>query len=121
MWAAAEAAIPDAVSITSFNEFGEGTQIEPVKPFTSKSNGEKSSDYGSRGPYLYMNITGAAARSFKQLSADLPGLRQHQEQQQQQQQLNRRMGGDGGEGYRQEEPEDRAEREMAEQETDAEL
>jgi hypothetical protein len=32
LWAAALAAIPDIVTITSFNEWGEGTEIEPAVP-----------------------------------------------------------------------------------------
>jgi Glycosyl hydrolase family 99 len=32
LWAAAIRARPDAVTITSFNEWGEGTQIEPARP-----------------------------------------------------------------------------------------
>jgi hypothetical protein len=32
MWSAALRAAPDAVTITSFNEWGEGTQIEPAQP-----------------------------------------------------------------------------------------
>jgi glycoprotein endo-alpha-1,2-mannosidase len=32
MWSAALAAAPDAVTITSYNEWGEGTQIEPARP-----------------------------------------------------------------------------------------
>jgi glycoprotein endo-alpha-1,2-mannosidase len=32
LWAAALAAAPDIVTITSFNEWGEGTQIEPAAP-----------------------------------------------------------------------------------------
>ncbi len=31
LWSAALAASPDIVSITSFNEWGEGTQIEPAQ------------------------------------------------------------------------------------------
>jgi glycoprotein endo-alpha-1,2-mannosidase len=32
LWSAALAAAPDVVTITSFNEWGEGTQIEPAEP-----------------------------------------------------------------------------------------
>jgi hypothetical protein len=32
MWTAALASSPDAVTITSYNEWGEGTQIEPARP-----------------------------------------------------------------------------------------
>lgn len=40
MWAAALAATPDLVTITSFNEWGEGTQIEPARD----ANGYRSYD-----------------------------------------------------------------------------
>jgi hypothetical protein len=50
LWAAALAADPDLVTVTSFNEWGEGTQIEPAEPH--------------RGYVSYNNawgLTGAAA------------------------------------------------------------
>jgi hypothetical protein len=37
MWTAALAASPDLVTITSFNEWGEGSQIEPAQPHTGYS------------------------------------------------------------------------------------
>jgi hypothetical protein len=52
LWAAALAARPDIVSITSFNEWGEGTQIEPAAAHA----GYRSYD-GAWG------LTGAAART----------------------------------------------------------
>jgi hypothetical protein len=50
LWAAALAAHPDVVSITSFNEWGEGTQIEPA-----------AARRGYRGYEGSWGLTGAAA------------------------------------------------------------
>jgi glycoprotein endo-alpha-1,2-mannosidase len=47
---------PHIVAITSYNEWGEGTQIEPVVPYTSPA-GRAYENYGTGGPHLYMNIT----------------------------------------------------------------
>jgi hypothetical protein len=52
MWNAAFAATPDVITITSFNEWGEGTQIEPARPQT----GYRSYD----GAY---GLTGRAAET----------------------------------------------------------
>jgi len=52
LWAAALAASPDIVSITSFNEWGEGTQIEPAQ-----AHG------GSRGYDGAWGLTGSVAQS----------------------------------------------------------
>jgi hypothetical protein len=54
------------VSITSWNEFGEGTQIEPVQPWTDPDTGQAYQDYGEGGPLLYLNITQQVASSFIQ-------------------------------------------------------
>lgn len=56
MWEAALGATPHAVSITSFNEWGEGTQIEGARPHTSTS-GVRSEDYAPEGPDFYMRRT----------------------------------------------------------------
>ncbi|KAA0165904.1 hypothetical protein FNF28_03286 [Cafeteria roenbergensis] len=60
------------VTVTSWNEFGEGTQIEPCVPHTVKDGegipnsmrdalGEpgkrKSEDYGEAGPFHYLAVT----------------------------------------------------------------
>lgn len=49
------AARPTAVSVTSYNEWGEGTQIEPAVARTDARG--PYLDYGQGGPYLYINKT----------------------------------------------------------------
>lgn len=65
-WEAAAASGAHAVSITSWNEFGEGTQIEPVQPWTDPDTGRAYTDYGEGGPLLYLNITQQVASNFIQ-------------------------------------------------------
>ncbi|PRW33846.1 glyco endo-alpha-1,2-mannosidase [Chlorella sorokiniana] len=86
-WEAALAVRPAAVSITSYNEWGEGTQIEPAKVFptssSSSSGGDGSVDSGGDGSsnepryqsygeqsgrdeWLYLNITAEYARQLQQ-------------------------------------------------------
>ena len=48
-------------SITSFNEWGEGTQIEPAMKFSTESR--KYEDYGDN-PYHYLNITKEWTEAF---------------------------------------------------------
>ena len=55
------------VSITSLNEWGEGTQIEAAKAFTTEK-GEKLEEY-TDGPEMYMQLTSKFAAVFKQLPA----------------------------------------------------
>jgi hypothetical protein len=54
------------VSITSWNEWGEGTQVEPSQPWTDRDTGAAYKDYGEAGPWLYLNITQQQASSFIQ-------------------------------------------------------
>jgi glycoprotein endo-alpha-1,2-mannosidase len=58
LWTAALAAHPDIVSVTSFNEWGEGTQIEPAQPKT----GYRSYDgawgmFGDSAQFAYLTRT----------------------------------------------------------------
>jgi hypothetical protein len=48
LWSAALAAHPDVVSVTSFNEWGEGTQIEPAQP--KAGYGSYAGAWGISGP-----------------------------------------------------------------------
>ena len=76
MWAAALAAKPTAVGVTSWNEWGEGTQIEPAEPravdvaalapagraldaHTRAVIGAKDvyEDYAPGGPHFYLELT----------------------------------------------------------------
>jgi hypothetical protein len=53
------------VSITSFNEWGEGTQIEPAKKVSEEEFKEKKYlNYGNKGPYLYLNLTAEFSHEF---------------------------------------------------------
>lgn len=48
---------PKYVSITSFNEWHEGTQIEPA--VSKKIKSRRYEDYGSKGPNFYLDLTKA--------------------------------------------------------------
>lgn len=73
-WAAAVHAGADFVSITSYNEWGEGTQIEPA---VAKHG---YSDYGSgeSGPMAYMEATARWSSEFCAQASAREGIR-HQE------------------------------------------
>ena len=60
MWRAALAASPHAVSITSYNEWGEGTQIEEARPHEGRR------DYGAVGEGYYMRRTAHWANVSRQ-------------------------------------------------------
>lgn len=65
-WEAAAASGAHAISITSWNEWGEGTQIEPCQNWTDPDTGKAYKDYGAAGPWLYLNITQQEASGFIQ-------------------------------------------------------
>ena len=65
-WKAASTSGAHAVSITSWNEWGEGTQIEACQPWTDPDTGKPYQDYGTGGPWLYTNITQQQASGFIQ-------------------------------------------------------
>ena len=69
---AARAARPAAVSVASFNEWGEGTQIEAAVPWVDALTGEPGLDYGgAAAATLYLDITAAhAAKLEAQLRAE---------------------------------------------------
>ena len=48
---------PQMVVITTFNEWHEGTQIEPAQPSALTSEGEAYLDYGDLGPEGYLKLT----------------------------------------------------------------
>ena len=62
MWERAIADGADMVSITSYNEWGEGTQIEPA---VARGESGLYNDYESEGgPNAYMDMTRAHAKTF---------------------------------------------------------
>lgn len=66
MWKRAIADGADMVSITSYNEWGEGTQIEPAVARREDSF-PKYEDYENEGgPDAYMEMTRAHAREFRE-------------------------------------------------------
>ena len=66
-WEEALVAGPSFVSITSYNEWGEGTQIEPAREVLKSEGYEKAySNYGKGGPHLYINITEKYATTFRE-------------------------------------------------------
>ena len=73
MFAAALEARPTSVSITSYNEWGEGTQIEPAVPYTHAATGREYVDYGEGGPNLYLNRTKLWLSRFADLTAPVTG------------------------------------------------
>lgn len=64
MWKKAVELQPHAVSITSYNEWGEGTQIEPAVPYTSR-RGRRYQDYAPDPPDFYLTKTASWAEAFR--------------------------------------------------------
>lgn len=54
-WRAALASQPNFISITSFNEWHEGTQIEPAEP--KRTENFHYLDYEPEEPYFYLDLT----------------------------------------------------------------
>ncbi|CAJ1359318.1 unnamed protein product, partial [Effrenium voratum] len=65
MWGAAIESRPYAVSVTSYNEWGEGTQIEPAKPYKSWG-GEKYMGYDPKLSDYYLKETKRWSDRFKE-------------------------------------------------------
>lgn len=73
MWNAAIEAQPDVISITSFNEWGEGTQIEPTREYDISSTLEERNNtntsiylkYGGENPYKYLQLSAAMGDKFR--------------------------------------------------------
>ena len=64
MWNRATVDGADVVSITSYNEWGEGTQIEPAIP---RGNGDMYSNYETEGgPNAYLEKTRLHAKLFRE-------------------------------------------------------
>lgn len=65
-WETAVEVKPVIVSITSFNEWGEGTQIEPAVPKSTRSTTNKMSyfDYAPHSPNFYLNATTDLVKKF---------------------------------------------------------
>jgi glycoprotein endo-alpha-1,2-mannosidase len=79
MWKKALLAQPSHVSITSFNEWGEGTQIEPAREVTNAEGIEDRGylHYGARGPYYYLHRTLQHSYQLHKLPAyDYSGVKQ---------------------------------------------
>jgi hypothetical protein len=79
MWAGAIAAAPEIVTIATYNEWHEGTQIEPAKPFCNPSTGQcyldYTNDFGLADPQAqqgYLNRTALWSTAYR--STRTPGL-----------------------------------------------
>lgn len=63
-------------SITTFNEWGEGTQIEPAKSYVTTVRSylsyKTSTDPNRVNDYLYLNMTLSYSQQFKQTAEQPP-------------------------------------------------
>lgn len=62
-WAAAVETDPYGVTVSTWNEWGEGTQIEAAVPY--EFNGTRWSDYGAGGPDMYADATARWAAELR--------------------------------------------------------
>jgi len=69
MWAGALQSRPHAISVTSYNEWGESTQIEAAVPYTSPS-GLASNDYSPETPDFYLRRTKHWVDKYRESSCD---------------------------------------------------
>ena len=79
LWNGAISAAPEIVTITSYNEWHEGTQIEPAQPFCNQNTGQcyenYIGDYGLVEPQAetgYLQRTGFWTAQYR--STRTPGL-----------------------------------------------
>jgi glycoprotein endo-alpha-1,2-mannosidase len=63
MFKAAIAVKPEIITITSYNEWHEGTQIEPAAP--KMIEGFTYLDYSPLSPTAYLDMTAELVRSFE--------------------------------------------------------
>ncbi len=56
------------VSLTSYNEWGEGTQLEPAQPWTDPETQQRFEEYEG-GPHHFMQLTKKLATMFKEALA----------------------------------------------------
>ncbi len=61
---------PAMVSITSFNEWHEGTQIEPAATGVARASGAVYDDYGELGPEGYLELTAGLVKDFLEIDWD---------------------------------------------------
>ncbi|HEY2667689.1 MAG TPA: hypothetical protein VGK51_12700 [Actinomycetota bacterium] len=79
MWAGAIAAAPEIITVTSYNEWHEGTQIEPAKPFCIPNQGscylDYTGDFGLADPQAQQGyLMRTAVWSAAMRSTRTPGL-----------------------------------------------
>jgi hypothetical protein len=69
---------PQMVTVTSFNEWHEGTQIEPARYGMESGRGYTYDDYGPLGEQGYLTLTRQWADRFRRMEwPALPGMRVH--------------------------------------------